>query len=442
MKWNKIIAVLTSVLLMFCMTACGSSTNGNNGKGKSNKGTNASNLDWSAGADASGGKVTIKVASWRHNDREYYEEIVRRFEEKYNWIEVDLSLTADSSSYYTNLQADLAFGEGVDVFDCHPGRLSSFASDGIAAPQTDFDYIENLTDAAKQIAFIDGDCYGYPNAYNYLGFMYNVDVFKQYGLEPPQTPEELVNVVNKLKAAGYGGISYAGGHKGDSLAKNVLYNTMGLDGYEALAEKIDDGSLLDISTNEEVKSTLDTLTYYADKDIYYNAYEAISFDAGMSLFAQKKTAIIYEGSWAIGEKDHYFPGINVAFFPVPTFANTGRSFCDSAQISIINSNSKALGAAKLWVEFLATPEISEYYCNNANMNSNIKGVKITHDWEPSFFNGDYVLESNHATLKYYDYWSNSFSKVFEKALFGGGDWKPYVSSFEDELNTLNLKGKQ
>lgn len=148
---------------------------------------------------------------------------------------------------------------------------------------------------------------------------------------------------------------------------------------------------MDISTNEEVKSTLDTLTYYADKDIYYNAYEAISFDAGMSLFAQKKTAIIYEGSWAIGEKDHYFPGINVAFFPVPTFANTGRSFCDSAQISIINSNSKALGAAKLWVEFLATPEISEYYCNNANMNSNIKGVKITHDWEPSFFNGDYVL---------------------------------------------------
>lgn len=37
MKWNKIIAVLTSVLLMFCMTACGSSTNGNNGKGKVTK---------------------------------------------------------------------------------------------------------------------------------------------------------------------------------------------------------------------------------------------------------------------------------------------------------------------------------------------------------------------------------------------------------------------
>lgn len=440
MKWKKVIAVLLSMMLAFGMMACGD-TSGNEKENNAQESENTSGLDWSAGADASGGEVTLRVTSWRHNDEEYYNEIIRQFEEKYDWINVDMTFTADSSSYYSNLQADIAFGEGVDVFDCHPSKLSSFAEEGVAAPQTDFDYLENMSEAAKQITFIDDECYGYANAYNYLGFIYNVEIFEKEGLEVPQTPEELVEVVNKLKKAGYGGISYAGGHKGESLAKAVLYGTIGLEGFEDLGVEIDNGTITDISENEGVKSALDTLSYYADNDIYYNAYESISFDAGMSLFAQQKTAIMYEGSWAIGEKDYYYPGLEVAFFPVPTTSDTTTCFSDCAQISVINSNSTVLGAAKLWIEFLASPEISEYYCTNAGMKSNIEGVSVTHEWEPDFFSGDYVLESNKAKFNFHDYWGSSFWKVFEKVLFGGGDWTSYVQSLEDELKTLDLKNK-
>lgn len=444
MKWRKAVAVLVSMAMAVGMMACQNASDG--GKENENKGgnkteNNTSALDWSAGADASGGNVTLKVTSWRHNDKEIYDEIIRRFEEKYDWIKIDQVLTADSSSYYSNLQADIAFGEGVDVFDCHPGSLSGYAADGVAAPQTDFDYVDTLTESAKQVTFIDGECYGYSNAYNYLGFIYNVDIFKEEGLTPPQTPEELVQVVKKLKAAGYGGISYAGGHKGDSLARNVLYSSLGLEAFEELGAEIESGNIMDISQAEGMQDVLDTLSYYVDNDVYYNAFEAISFDAGMSLFAQKKTAIMYEGTWAIGEAEYYYPGLNVAFFPVPTKANTGVCFSDCAQISVISSNSKNLGAAKLWVEFLATPEISEYYCSHAGMNSNIKGVSVTHKWAPDFFKGDYVLESNKAKFKFYDYWGAGFFKVLEKTMFGGGDWKPYVQSFEQELKTLDLKNR-
>lgn len=436
------LAVLASVMLVSGMMACGKSSGGKEQEKEQKKeNENVSGLDWSAGADASGGKVVLKVRGWRHNDKAYYDEIIRRFEEKYDWIDVDMVLTADSASYYSNLQADLAFNEGVDVFDSHPGKLATFASDGVAAPQTDFKYVDSLMDSAKQVTFIDGQCYGYPNAHNYLGFMYNVDVFKKEGLAVPQTPEELVEVVNKLKAAGYGGISYAGGHIGDSLARAVLYSSLGLDGFEKMGTAIDSGALTDISQVDGIEDVFNTLTYYADNNIYYNAFESTSFDAGISLFAQKKTAIIYGGSWAIGEKDYYFPGLNVAFFPVPTKANTGACFADCAQISVINAHGKNLGAAKLWVEFLASPEISEYYCSNAGMMSNIKGINITHEWQPDFFKGDYVLESNKAKFNFYDYWGSGFQKVLEKTMFAGGNWNEYVKDFEKDLKTLDLKNK-
>ena len=131
----------------------------------------------------------------------------------------------------------------------------------------------------------------------------------------------------------------------------------------------------------------------------------------------------------------------MAFFPVPTKANTGACFADCAQISIINANGKNLGAAKLWVEFLASPEISEYYCSNAGMVSNIKGISITHEWQPDFFKGDYVLESNKAKFNFYDYWGSGLQKVLEKTMFAGGDWKGYVQDFEEELKVLDLKNK-
>lgn len=435
MKLKKLVAMLAAVSMVFGLVACGGTKTGNEGDK-----TSKDEYDWSAGADASGGEVTLNVTTWRAHDEAYYNEIIKRFEEKYDWIDVELKLTADSNSYYTNLQADMMNGTAPDVFDSHPGRIINYVNEGLVVPQTDFDYVDTLTDTAKKVSFIDDECYSYLNAYNYVGFMYNKAIFEKQGIAVPKTPEELVAAVNKLKGAGYGGIVYAGAQYGSGLATAALYISVEGDGYDGMMLGIDNGSITDISKVDGVANAMDTIALYGKEDVFYNAYEGIGFEAGMSLFAQEKSAIIYGGSWAIGEKAHYFPNVDVGFFPVPTYANNGKSFAEAAQSTMIYSGSKNLGAAKLWVEHLASAEISEYYCTSAKMMPVIEGVNCTFEGAEELVTNvsGYAIASSNSVFKNKEYWESGLGGILEAVLFEGEDWTAWAKRFASELEEYDL----
>ena len=434
MKRNKLVALLMSVVMVLGLVACGG-TDSNEDTGKK-----GSEFDWSAGADASGGNVTLRVATWRKYDEAYYQEIIRRFEEKYDWIDVKLEINADSGSYYSNLQADLVSGTAPDVFDSHPNnKMVVYAEEGMIAPQTDFDYMKNYKEESKEITTLFGENYGYMNAYNYFGFLYNMDVFAEVGVPVPKTPEEMIAVVNQLKKAGYGGVVVAGMQVGATALGNAAYLiSLGTDGYDELQNGLDDGSITDISTVDGVKEALDTLQAYTQNDIYYNAWEGISHEAGISLYAQGKSAIIYGGSYLLGEQVH-FPDTNTGFFPIPTYANNGTTYAEGAQTTLINAASKNLGAAKLWVEHLATPEISEYYCSSAEMMSTIEGVSVESEVATMLQNScaGYAIKSI-IEPENSEYWSNGFGDVLEGVIFDGKDWKGLVKVFASKLEEYDL----
>ena len=439
MKMKKVIALLTAATMMFGLVACG---NGKTGTQQGNK--DGSDLDWSAGADASGGEVTIRFSTWRQSDKPYYEEIIKRFEEKYDWINVELEINQDASSYYTNLQADLMGGTAVDVFNVHSGpRVVDYATEGHIAPQTDFDYWENYNDSAKSATTVAGVNYGFLDAYNYFGFLYNKSAFAKAGVSVPTTPEELVDVVNKLKAAGYGGAVVAGKTYGsEAIGRSILMSSIGSEGYAALRAGLDNGSITDISTVEGVPEALKTMQTYTENDIYYTAFEGIDYESGMSLYAQEKSAIVYSGSYIFGEKSIYFPNIDTGFFAIPTYANSGNCYAEGAQVSCINANGKNLGAAKLWVEFLATPEISEYYCTNAKMFSTVNGVS------PAFEEKDMIASgiSNFAirALEEFEndeYWATGLQSIYGGVIFEGEDWEGLVRVYTSKLEEYDLANK-
>lgn len=435
---KKIIALLMAALMVLGLAAC--SSGGENGE--DGEKISGSEYDWSAGADASGGDVTLRVATWRSSDKPYYEEIIKRFEEKYDWINVELEITSSSNSYYSNLQADLASGVGPDVFDLHPNsNLLSYAESGMLAPQTDFDYMKNYNDDAKLVTTILGENYGYMNAYNYFGFLYNKTAFEKAGISVPTTPEELVAAVNTLKNAGYGGISFAGKVYPDALSEACLMISLGTDGYAALLEGIDNGAITDISEVEGVPEAYDTLQYYAANDVLYTSWEGITYESSMSLYAQEKAAIVFSGSYVFGEKDTYFPDIDTGFFPIPTYANTGLSYTQGAQTSCINATGKNLGAAKLWIEFLATPEISEYYCSNAKMLATINDVT------PVFDEAEMLLASSKGYAaraiterENAEYWNAAYLSIGQGVL-AGEDWKGLAKVFASKLEEYDLANK-
>lgn len=434
MKLKKIVALLTVAAMTMGLVACGGNTN------KANNKENKEGYDWSAGADDSKGKVTLRYSTWREHDREYYEELIRRFEEKYNWIDVQLEINSNESSYYTNMQADMLSGTAVDLFDCHSGsRIVDYAAENLIVPQSDFNYLDKYSDMALAATSVDGVNYGYLTAHSYFGFIYNKAAFAKAGVTVPTTPDELVAAVNKLKAAGYGGIMVAGKTWGENFGRAILINAIGGQGYKDLRLSLDNGSVTDISTVEGVTEALEAMQLYADNDIFYEAYEGTDTVAGMSLFAQEKAPIVYAGCYTFGEQEYNFPGLDCGFFPMPTYANTGISYGEGAQTVLINSKCENLGAAKLFVEFLATPESSSYYCSNAMMLSNIEGAEVNFDKKDEI--SQHVKECAIRpleSLKNEEYWASGFSTLLRGIIYEGSNWKEVVRMYSSQLEEYDL----
>ena len=433
---KKIIALILAGVMMLGLVACSGTQAGKDNDGE--KTSKWDHLDWTKGADASGGDVTLRVTSWRQYDKDYYEEIARRFEEKYDWIDVQIDITPNQSAYYSNIQSDLMSGEAPDVMDIHLGNIPDYIKEGVIAPQTDFDYLERYKDSVKTATTFDGDNYGFLLAYNYFGFIYNVDAFNECGISVPTTPEELVAAVNTLKNAGYGGIAYPGQTLGGKIYRNILQISLGQD-IQDMYKDIDTGKLTDITTIEGVESAFKTMKYYTDNDIYYNAFEGIGLEAANSLFAQKKSAILYNGTYALGEAKDTFPDINFGYFPIPTHSGNSISPAEGAQSACISATSKNLGAAKLWVEFLATPEISAYYCENSKMLSSLEGVTIDDEITNMYQHSteDFVIHTM-KDIKHEAYWYGLYEEILENILLNGADWKEETDLFRRKLEELDL----
>lgn len=441
MKIKRMLAMLLAIIAVWGMAACG---NTKTGIGSGEQIVEVDDAEWAAGATADGGDVTIRYATWRENDRPYYEEIIRRFEEKYPWITVDLKITSSSSAYYNYLQADFMDGSAPDVFDVHPtsNNFTTYVSEGLLAPQTDFDYVANYKDECKKITSFNDQVYGYVQNYNFFGFVYNKTIFQEVGVEIPKTPEELVEVVNKLKAAGYGGIAFEGGGARNGIAQATMLGSLGTDGYNELTVGLDNGTITDITQIQGVQDALNAVELYRDANVFYDGFEGTKHEASVSLFAQKKAAIVYIGTYAIGERDYYFPGIDVGYFPVPTYANNGTGYVEGGHTSCINVYGENKGAAKLWIEFLATPEISEYYCSNAKMMSPLKDVVPVFDEAEELMAAvqtpAFDIKSD---FKNYEYWSNSLGKVLEAALYSDEGWVPIAEKMAGELAGYDLANK-
>lgn len=410
--------ILMTVAMAICLSACG----GSDGK-------------------ADGDKVELRVATWREFDKEYYEEIEKRFEEKYDYIDVQLEFNADENSYLTNLQTDITTGKAADVFDVHHnGTLQMYGDYGLVVDQSGMDYMKNYSEVPGKINTWDGKHYAFMNCYNYFGCIYNIDVFNELGLAIPKTPEELVQVVGKLKDAGYGGVAYPGARWGTTFANAIIISSIGTDAYDEMMLGMDSGSLTDVTTVAGLEDALKTVKLYADNELLYTASQSVDYEPALSLFASGKSAILFGGTYFFGEeKEIYFPDINAGYFPLPTYAGNGVSYAEPGQCTCIFAKSEHVEEAKLWVEFLASPEISEYYCTNTKMLSTIEGV------EPKFEGADMIISSstgyNLIKSNFYEnaeWWSVEWEEMLKGVLWNKDNYQDHINIVNKQLQEADI----
>lgn len=184
---KKSLIFLMGLLLIF-MAAC-SSSNGDSG---------AEATD-SNGSSDSGDTKTLTL--W-HIETAGQEETllnaVERFEEKHEGVEVEV-VQQENDPYKTKLSVAMGGGAPPDVFHSWGGGwLENFVNAGQVVELTEHIDEENYLQAGLSPNVFDDKVYGAPLGMSVVPVWYNKEIFAEYGLEEPETYDDLLNIVETL----------------------------------------------------------------------------------------------------------------------------------------------------------------------------------------------------------------------------------------------------
>lgn len=312
-----------------------------------------------AGA-ASAGKVTIE--SWRNDDATIWKEkLIPAFNAKYPDIQVEFTPTAPKE-YNAALNARLEGGTAGDIITCRPfdASLELFTKGHLAA-LNDLPSMANFSDVAKSAWTTDDgkSTFCVPMASVIHGFIYNKDIFKEVGVEPPKTEEEFLAVLEKIKAGGT--------YTPLVLGTNDQWEaaTMGFQNIGPNYWKGEDGrkGLIDGTAKLTDKPYVDTFAALAKWAPYMgDGFKAQTYPDSQNLFGLGKGAVYAAGSWDIST----FRGqnVNMGAFKAPPPAGSDCYISDHTDIGIgLNAKSGNAEEARKFLDWVGSEEFANIFAN-------------------------------------------------------------------------------
>lgn len=143
------------------------------------------------------GKVTLSLFSSMNNEGEKkaFESVIAKFEEANPEIDIEVNSPGD---YEDMLRVKMAANDMPDLFDTHGWSQLRYGE--YVADLKDMDWVQNLDPALNPIIKDkDGKVYALPLNQAKDGISYNVEVLKEYGIEPPSTLDEFMKALEKVK---------------------------------------------------------------------------------------------------------------------------------------------------------------------------------------------------------------------------------------------------
>lgn len=318
--------------------------------------------DPEAGAD--GEAVTLVMESWRNDDLVIWEDVILpAFHDQYPDIRVTFQPTAPDE-YNAALEAKLEGGTAGDLITCRPFDISlNLYEDGHLAPVTDLPGLEAFDDVARSAWITDdgSDVYCVPMASVIHGFIYNVEIFDELGLEEPETEAEFYEVLDQIDDDG----TYAPlvmGTADQWEAATMGFQNIGpnyWDGEEGRLALIEGNESFDDEPYVAAFEALSRWTPYLP-----SGYESVTYPDSQNLFTLGNGAIFPAGSWEIAlfrEQADFEMG---AFPPPPPEGEDTCYISDHTDIGIgMNTASPHPDETRTFLEWTATAEFAELYAN-------------------------------------------------------------------------------
>lgn len=321
--------VLISVVLIVQMvSACSNSSTNTNSNVNSDSNPSKNNQNET---------ITLRVMDWADSEKQYREQFIKDFEEKYPNIKIEYTLlTVDQ--YQNTITTAIKSGDAPDLFPIPGGMKLSTAIAGEwyqpLEPYLDDEFKSRFMDGVfvDGSTMQDGQIYAIPamlSVPNTLVF-YNKQLFRDAGLDPenpPKTYSEFREAARAITEASNGkAYGIIEGGKQIGRWKNAVVDWSALGG-----SGLNPHSPLSLVTNEasyasdSVIELMNLFKGMKDDGSYHPKTMSISAPEARALFGEGQAGFILQGEWCIGVwvRDNPDLDFGVMAPPVPDSGQQG-----------------------------------------------------------------------------------------------------------------------
>jgi raffinose/stachyose/melibiose transport system substrate-binding protein len=328
-------------------------------------------------------KVTLRIDTWENpSTTQALEELNRRFMEAYPDIKVELTTAPTDQFNQSNpLRVQAAdvdiwsgFGFAQKVQDFHGDKVQ-LAPDyqnieaGLVEPLDGQSFINSYKpDNVEEFMTYNGQVYGVcMGSVVIAGIFWNKDLFRENGLDQPQTYDELINAAEVLKAAGVTPFTAAGGPVWPINMINYGFIGALFDDANDLEESLWTGG-----AGWEDPRYIQALSRYQRLmlNYYEPGFQTIDYNPHVGRFATGTVGMLPDGIWmanaisdAIAEAGTDF---DFGYMQVPASDDPAdnQAYVGKGDLMwFVHSKSKNKEAAMLWLSFISQPENYTYFVN-------------------------------------------------------------------------------
>lgn len=201
-KIKKAAALAAAFAMALSLSACGSSSSDST----ASAGENAA----SGEASAEGDTIEINFFHRWPNDPKntMFKELVARYEEENPNVKINMDCILNDQ-YKEKIRMIVATDEVPDIFSSWSGSFakemidSGNVMDLTSIYEEDPEWGDTIAEVSKGPFTFDGKVMAIPWSQDGKAFFYNKRIFEENNLEVPTTWDEFIDVLDKLKAAGY-----------------------------------------------------------------------------------------------------------------------------------------------------------------------------------------------------------------------------------------------
>ncbi|PZE22279.1 ABC transporter substrate-binding protein [Paenibacillus xerothermodurans] len=318
------------------------------------------------------GVVKLEYFQQKKEVVETVNNIIKKFEEKHPNIKIEQNNVPNAGNVF-NMRLSTQDTPPIFTHYATAPLFLKAAKDGHIADLTGDPLLSNAIPKFLEETQVDGKNYLVPIAIGTWGVYYNLDVFNELKLEIPKTYGEFIALAQKVKAAGK--LPFVFPDKNVGILGQELGYKMSLNIPDA------ETFIMDVMQGKKHITDSPHMHKFAEDLLELRKYGqpdslGLDMDDAIREFALGKSAMYFQGIWSIQPMKKANPNLKFSMFPLPAEKAEDTkigAFVDTAVG--LPKDGKNAAEAKKFVEFLASPEIVQYYVDETQYPPATQGVK-------------------------------------------------------------------